>query len=213
MFKTILTAAVVAGGFIFGSAASAATIQFAGSADGTDFLLTFSDDTSGQIDVHITATANPNSADLLGLGFDFGAALSTTLVAGVFGDFRFDGSNNGEGITGVCGSVGAAITSCGGGLNFNGTGSSFDYIVRMGDTGTPGGNALADFKFHFLTDAKLDALGDSFGIRAQTTGGNGEGSIKLVDFTLVAVPLPAGGLLLLTALAGAGVVARRRKTA
>jgi len=204
MIKKILLAAGFA---LAGSAASAATVSFVGSADGTDYQIDFSDDAAGLIDVTVTATANPNNADLFGLAFDWLGA-----PAPIASDFNFVSSNTGEGITAVC----TDTVFCGGGLNFSGTGvTAFDYIIRMGDAGLFNGSQFLNF-FNFNIASNLgldDFLGDSFGIRAQSTGPDGEGSLKLVDFERVPpIPVPAAGFMLLLGLGGLAAV-RRRKAA
>lgn len=201
--KTFLLAA---GLTIAATASSAATVSFVGSAQGTDYQIDFSDDAAGLIDVTVTATANPNNADLLGLAFDW---LGTP--APTSSDFAFVSSNTGEGITAIC----EDALTCGQGLNFNGTGvTAFDYIVRMGSQGLFNGQYLNLFNFTIASGLALDDfLGESFGIRAQSTGPDGNDSLKLIDFERVPpIPVPAAGFMLLLGLGGLAAV-RRRKTA
>jgi len=209
--KTIAAVALVAGAGLSGFAAHAATMSYSGSTQGTDFSITINDDTAGQLSFTVQSIANPNSADLYALGLMWTGtpAPSTTFDPG---DFNTVSSNTGETITAVC----AACSNAGNGANFNGTGQVFDYIVRMGSQGTQGGNYLTDFRFYISSVLSLDeALGSGFGIRAQSTGPTGNDSIKLVDFDRIPspVPLPAAGFLLLGALGGLGVAARRKRKA
>jgi hypothetical protein len=192
-----------------GTESGAATIAYVGSTQGTDFKITVDDNTAGQINFVVQSTANPNNADLYALGFNWSGATvpSTTIDPG---DFNTVSSNTGETISAVC----ASCSNAGNGANFNGTNQTFDFIVRMGSSGTQASNFLTDFRFYVASTLSLnDALGSGLGIRAQTTGPNGQDSIKLVDFTTFApVPLPAGGLLLIAALGGLGLTRRLRKS-
>lgn len=216
--NTFLKAAAVAAMTITGGAASAATISYSGTADGTDFKVVINDETAGQLNFVVTSTANPNSADLFALGFMWEGSPSPTPIWDAAGDFFTVSSNTGEAITNVC----ANCSNVGNGANFNGTGLVFDYIVRMGASGTQNNNYLTDFRFYISSTLSLaEAFGDTFGIRAQSTGDDGNGSIKLVNFTLddpgdnnnppPVVPLPAAGILLLGALGGMGALRMRRK--
>jgi len=90
--------------------AHAATMQFVGSTQGTDFAITFDDDTTGQINVRVTSAANPNQADLLGLAFNWDGTPAPSAPS----DFHFVSSNTGEAITSVC----TNTLSCGGGPQF-----------------------------------------------------------------------------------------------
>lgn len=207
---TIRKILLAAGLSLAASAASAATVSFVGSAQGTDYQIDFSDDTAGLIDVTVTATANPNNADLFGLAFDWLGTPAPVGGTGPNSDFSFVSSNTGEGIVAVC----VDTLSCGGGLNFNGTGvTAFDYIIRMGSAGLFNGQYLNFFNFTIASGLALDDfLGDSFGIRAQSTGPTGDDSLKLIDFERVPpIPVPAAGFMLLLGLGGLAAV-RRRKT-
>ena len=192
-----------------GTVSTAATMTYVGNDQGTDFKIAINDNTSGQINFIVQSIANPNNADLFALGLTWSGnpAPSTGFDPG---DFNTVSSNTGEAITNVC----ANCSNAGNGANFNGTGQTFDYIVRMGASGTQGGNYLTDFRFYINSTLSLDeALGSGFGIRGPSTGSSGNDSIKLVDFTLAPVPVPAAGFLLITALAGLSISSRRRRKA
>jgi hypothetical protein len=83
-------------------------------------------------------------------------------------------------------------------------------------TGIPAGNTVS-FGSQGISFAGLPgfvlAKGESFSLFLKS----GDGASKLVDldatFSTAAVPVPAAGLLLLTALAGGAAVARRKKKA
>ena len=76
-------------------------------------------------------------------------------------------------------------------------------------TGTAVSNATEIFGNLVFAD------GDSFSVSVfeMLSNGNSRPVALTLAFSAVAVPLPAAGLLLLTALAGAGMVGRRRRTA
>ncbi|WP_371158429.1 VPLPA-CTERM sorting domain-containing protein [Jannaschia sp. 2305UL9-9] len=83
------------------------------------------------------------------------------------------------------------------------TGATLDStIILPGSTTAFGGGTLPGF---------ILRTGESFTFEFQN--GSASTVAATMNFTTAAVPLPAGGLLLLTALAGAGAVARRKKKA
>ena len=205
-FRNILAASLV---LASAAAAQAATVSFVGTADGTDFSITFDDSVANLINVAVTSSANPNEADLIGLAFDWEGDPRPEAD-----DFAWVSSNNGEIITAICIdaiSCGTAGTNGVNGLTFSGTGiSEFDYIIRMGAAGTQ--DYLTCFAFSIASGLGVEAISGFLGIRAQSTGLAGEGSIKLVEFERVPeVPQPAAGWLLLGGLGGLAVLRRRKK--
>ncbi|PZX19747.1 putative secreted protein [Palleronia aestuarii] len=107
-----------------------------------------------------------------------------------------------------------------GGCNFAGSGSTFDYLFGFGKAGAAGGN-VTELSFGITTGATLaQAMFDTIGIRTQNTNGT-DGSTKdvgtvgeideIVD--VAPVPLPAGGLLLVTGLGAFAAMRRGRRKA
>ena len=232
MFKTILAAAVMAGGFAFGSAASAATVTFAagsfvdqGGATRSIFDVVITD-ISGGVNVAVTQHSSSADGDVLLLG------LEGPNLAGATFTMHPD-PQTGDQITAICTS--GTVTGCGGSQGGDFTGGAFDApnngqpggafyqaygffdtILRIGRQGVVGGNFNNGFDIDITGILGLMATDFTVvGIRAQETSGVGTNSLKIYndDPNMPPIPLPAGGLLLLTALAGAGLVGRRRKTA
>lgn len=178
--RVLLTTALLA----CSTVASATVVSYSGTEDGTLFSISFDDNTAGVINVIVTSTPdglNGTEADLFGLAFDW----TGTPVPTYPSSFNFVSSSTTTGFTGerisnVC--YGPNISSCGGAVNFNGTGETFDFIMVMGDNGTQNG-FLNYFNFSITTSLSLaQTLGDDFGIRAQSSGSEGEDSVKLVTF-------------------------------
>ena len=218
MFKTIIAAAVMAGGFIFGSAASASMIDFDfyrvtgnSTIDGSGQLQAVATNTTGGVLIDFTVLAGTQSnatikeiyfSDMGGLFTPPPEIITQTGVSFVAGT-----ANPGE----LPGNGGATPT-------FNTTA-----MLLAQSTQGQGGNAngiqvgdLLTLKLNFTgtydwADFADDVMDGSFRIGLHVGSLDAGESDSFVS--MPQVPLPAGGLLLLTALAGAGVVARRRKTA
>ena len=221
MFKTIIAAALMAGGLIIGGAASAATVTFAAGSfvdeTGTtksifDVVIT---DISGGVNVAVTQHSNLANGDVLLIG------LEGPNLAGA----TFDAKGTAT-IAQTC--INREVNDCGGGGGgFNGGAFNldkafgsvygfFDTILRIGTTGGSGGGGFNNnFNIDITGVIGLAAMNfEAVGLRIQSTTGVNATSLKIYsDDPTTPIPVPAGGLLLLTALAGAGVVARRRKTA
>ena len=183
MFKTILTAAVVAGGFIFGSAASAATYT-------PDDLL-----------CQATLANSGESEEL---------ALIAGCAGGDVSDYKLDYKLEGSDLAN---------------LDKDDAGNWFYdvdpdepgyFILKFGNA-----NGQDPWKTHYVFQ-NLYELTKLVFTNAQIDGALTQCIDNYIDCKLshisvvngpTPIPLPAGGLLLLTALAGAGAVARRRKTA
>ncbi|TVQ82805.1 MAG: VWA domain-containing protein [Micavibrio sp.] len=76
------------------------------------------------------------------------------------------------------GGNGGSILSLGGGINMNGAHSGFDYAEQIGTPGSTDGTVTeATFTIDGLSLSDLD--GAIYGIRATSTGSDGEGSVKL----------------------------------
>lgn len=93
-------------------------------------------------------------------------------------------------------------------LEHQGGSESFDLLNESGSILQSFTINGAGSSSSFVTLANLNFLADSFTFRH--TSGSG---IRISALTVAAVPIPATGVLLLTALASAGFAVRRRKTA
>lgn len=162
-------------------------------------------DDSHSLGIQVDLSIDPGSiqADMLGFGFD------SALTGLQLNDFQFLGSNTGEGITGLfSGRV------CGTGCSFSSVlqpSEGFDDILRLGDNGS-GNGRITSFSFLILTSADLFTADFSrVGFRAQSVDGGGAATDINSTATIVgAVPLPAGGVLLIGALAGLSLMRRRK---
>ncbi|MCP1168371.1 VPLPA-CTERM sorting domain-containing protein [Limimaricola litoreus] len=166
----------------------------------------------------------PSTGDVLGLGF------SSSIPGIASTDIQGFTSPTGDGVTNFLTNTskcGTGPTGNGGGCKFDAA-QVFDYMLRIGDTGSASG-LNNDFSFYINKDVDLDTTTFSaVGIRAQTVGApptGGGGSTK--DYNLKPeciancgddapppnpVPLPAAGWLLLAALGGTAGLRRFRKT-
>ena len=96
---------------------------------------------------------------------------------------------------------------------------TFGYNTSFGSPASKEFDAGEILPIPFTTSADAETSFASFNLAAGETFtffmDNGDGDFFVIgsgNFTVAAVPLPAAGLMLLTALLGAGVVARRRQT-
>jgi hypothetical protein len=214
IIRTVLAATTFAA---MSSVASAATLTFGptgwdyNEAGQVPWVVSIDDNTAGEWNVSLSIASGPgtDTGAILGFGFD------TSLVGLTAASFALVSANTVEVITGTFQNA----VACGGGCNFNGaTNDAFDWIIRLGKSGTSDG-LLNDIVFKIFTAETL-AL-DSFtrvGIRAQGVGAGpngGTGSAKDIhddpDFdTPATVPLPAAGWLMLAGLGGIAAFARRR---
>ncbi len=214
--KHIVKAAAISVAAVFSAgAASAATVEFGptgwtnegGSTVGTDYLASI-EDIAGGVSFSLALTADSvDTGDILLIGFE-GVNLSAATLDNVV-------TSTGDAITAVC----TNVSSCGGGGGgFTGgifNSFTFDTLLRIGTSGSASGlntSISFDALLAGLTSADFSAIG----LRIQTVGTSpdgGGGSLKIWNddpTTPAPVPLPAGGLLLLTGMGGM-FVARRRK--
>ena len=94
-------------------------------------------------------------------------------------------------------------------------GATYDIGVAIGEPGLKGGSdRFNDFMFTILADGLdvSDFLEQSFAVRVQSTGEDGEGSAKIGGTSpgMTPIPLPAAGWMLIAGLGGLAA-ARRRK--
>ena len=210
MFKTIIAAAVMAGGLIIGSTASAAVTTTVTCADSS-------------------VTNGPNTTL-----YRYSLTLEAPSTSMCF--FSDAGGNEGndqsntefqQALTDTFGSGYSILSKYDTGTGGLTVGTTYESeLADMSD------NTFANVDFSTLEDIIVVFKQDnSFGafklsgdiftgnwmLEISKNGGAFENKPGSSHISLYArmpqVPLPAGGLLLLTALAGAGVVARRRKTA
>lgn len=198
----------LAGAFALAStAASAATLSFTldddQGSDSTDTDVVISDIVGG-VSMHFTVNDPVNFSDLAAVYFDVGGGFSFT-------DLSFS-------------SPAGTITGLAGGTNniqAGNIGQVFDVGVAIGSTGSGMGEFFDDFEFLVLgTGLDVSAFfGQTFAVRGQTVGpvlGTGSGSSKNFgvapdgpDTEVSPVPIPAAGLMLLTALGGAAALRRK----
>jgi len=161
-----------------------------GGSDPADYIVNVDDETTGYLtfDISVNTTSLPD-ADLFGFFFDANDKLdstNTTITGADVSGVDFD------------------TLSCGGnGCNLNGlTNDPFDVAVRLQDSGSSGGNLTwSNFTVMLVSTLSLYDI-DRVGIRAQSSGLDGNGSDKaLSSIGTIKVPEPAP-----LALIGAGLV-------
>jgi hypothetical protein len=215
--KNRLSAVALGAAMFMGSVmgASAATVSYVNADLTPQMQLTVDDTAAGAGKFRFTLTTLVGTADYLALGFNlFGN--SNPLSSALFTVFSAT-NESGAAITPALvlfGNDTGSQNSCGSGCNFNGAGSAtvFDYILRIGEQGGGAGNYVKSVVFDLTYAGTLaDNPFSQFAVRAQSTS-NPDGSIKADLKEVSAIPLPAGGFLLIGGL-GALAALRRRKSA
>ena len=215
MFKTILAAAVMAGGVILGGMAQAAPITFDfyrisnnSTVDASSQLQVIANETTGGAILEFRVLAGAQSgATIKEIYFDAAGVIVPPLeiieqvgvsyVVGSASPGELPGANN---ATPDFETTAMLLADQAGN---NATGIQINDLLKL-KLNFAGGVDWAGFI--------AAALDGSFRIGLHVGSLNNGASDGFVS-NPPPIPLPAGGLLLLTALAGAGVVARRRKTA
>lgn len=207
--KTIAAAALMAGVMAFTQTASAATVTYT-NAEATPKIQLTIDDAASPGKFRFSLTTLIGTADYLALAFNFGGTSISQIDISLVSATRADDTPGTPALV-LYGNNTGSQNTCGTGCNFNGSGSAtlFDYIIRIGENGG-GSNYVKTVVFDIMTAGSLATNPfTGLAVRAQSTTNPG-GSIKT---DLTPVPLPAGGLLLLGALGGLGVAARRKRKA
>jgi hypothetical protein len=215
ILKTATVLIAGTGALAFTQTASAATVAYTNAQISPKLQLVIDDEAApGKFRFSLSTTVG--AADYLGLGFNFGGSSIVQGDISLVSATRADGTA----ITptlGLFGNNTGSQNTCGGGCNFNGSGSAtlFDYIIRIGEQGGGQNNYVKTVVFDITEPGSLVANPFSqIAARAQSTTNPG-GSIKtnLTPQAPSPVPLPATGLLLVGALGGLGMATRRKRKA
>lgn len=196
--------------------ASAATVTYTNAEATPKMELTIDD--SGVNSYRFSLSTLVGTADFLALGFNLFGSLNPLTSA----SFSLVSATNASNVAitpslVLFGNDTGSQATCGTGCNFNGAGSAstFDYILRIGEAGGNAANYVKTVVFDLAyTGSLADNPFSQLALRAQSTSNPG-GSIK-TDLVpdgggvTTPVPLPAGLPLLLSGMALAGVVARRK---
>lgn len=199
MKRTLLTIAAL---FVAGSA-SAAT---------TGFSLTVSDNLNVPT---LVLTNTGDSGEITGLNIAIGNT-----------DYNFDAAYNSSSTGGVIATLDATLDgNYSGGLRSNNaiyTFTSFDptdvFTFDL-DVDIDNSNTVEDYRIRMLPGGSITVtfaggeIGSLFADLTPTTGNNSSPYFYSASFTAAPVPLPAGLPLMLTALGGAAVLARRKRNA
>ncbi len=189
---------------------SAATVTYNNSETSPNMQLEIDDSASGSFRFSLSTLVG--TADFLGLGFNFAGSSITQSDITLVSATRADNSAISPTLA-LFGNNTGSQSSCGGGCNFNGSGSAslFDYIIRIGDNGGNANNFVKTVVFDIAAAGSLAMNPFSqFAVRAQSTS-NQSGSIKTDLSTPVSpIPLPAGLPLLLAGVCAIGILRRRK---